>query len=481
MRSASAFPLGSIGLLLLAACSSNAPGGAGSSGGVTSAGHGGSSATGGAATATGGVFASGGTTASGGQSAGAGAMTAPGGRSAVGGTASGGVTQSGGEHSEGGGGRAASSGGTGGRGNTGGASNAGAASNGGAANAGAGAANGGAANGGAVSSGGGVSAGGVGGGTSVAGPCDIYGAASTPCVAAHSIVRALYGAYAGKLYQVKRSSDGTTKDISVLAPGGFANAAEQDSFCDKTTCTVSLIYDQSPKANHLTTAPAGGAVKTPDKGVNASKLKLTVGGHSVYGAYFEGGMGYRNNKTSGIATGDQPQSMYMVTSGKHYNGGCCFDYGNAETTNNDDGNGTMEAIYFGNCTGWGRGSGSGPWVMADLENGLFGSQTFSAIPSNVSLSSEYVTAVVKGKPGGFALKGADAQAGTLKTLYEGARPTTNGYNPMKKQGAIILGIGGDNSNSGVGTFFEGCMTSGYSDDGTDAAIQANIVGAGYGH
>lgn len=34
--------------------------------------------------------------------------------------------------------------------------------------------------------------------------------------------------------------------------------------------------------------------------------------------------------------------------------------------------------------------------------------------------------------------------GTLKTLYDGVRP--NHYSPMKKQGAIILGIGGDNSD-----------------------------------
>ena len=26
----------------------------------------------------------------------------------------------------------------------------------------------------------------------------------------------------------------------------------------------------------------------------------------------------------------------MVTSGRHYNDGCCFDYGNAEVDNNDD-------------------------------------------------------------------------------------------------------------------------------------------------
>ena len=51
---------------------------------------------------------------------------------------------------------------------------------------------------------------------------------------------------------------------------------------------------------------------------------------------------------------------------------------------------------------------------------------------------------------------------------------------MKKQGAIILGIGGDNSNGADGTFYEGVMTSGYPSDATENAVQANIVAAGYG-
>ena len=50
---------------------------------------------------------------------------------------------------------------------------------------------------------------------------------------------------------------------------------------------------------------------------------------------------------------------------------------------------------------------------------------------------------------------------------------------MKKEGAIILGIGGDNSISGRGTFYEGVMTSGYPSDATENAVQANIAAAGY--
>ena len=51
---------------------------------------------------------------------------------------------------------------------------------------------------------------------------------------------------------------------------------------------------------------------------------------------------------------------------------------------------------------------------------------------------------------------------------------------MKKEGAIVLGTGGDNSFMGVGDFFEGAMTAGYASDATDTAVQANIVAAGYG-
>ncbi len=41
--------------------------------------------------------------------------------------------------------------------------------------------------------------------------------------------------------------------------------------------------------------------------------------------------------------------------------------------------------------------------------------------------------------------------------------------PMHQEGAIILGVGGDNSNSSVGDFFEGVMTQGYPTDAADNA------------
>jgi non-reducing end alpha-L-arabinofuranosidase len=50
---------------------------------------------------------------------------------------------------------------------------------------------------------------------------------------------------------------------------------------------------------------------------------------------------------------------------------------------------------------------------------------------------------------------------------------------MKKEGAIILGTGGDNSNSAQGTFYEGVMTTGYPSDATENSVQADIVSAKY--
>ena len=51
----------------------------------------------------------------------------------------------------------------------------------------------------------GAGTGGAAGGSSGQRPCDIYAAGNTPCIAAHSTVRALFGAFSGALYQVKRA------------------------------------------------------------------------------------------------------------------------------------------------------------------------------------------------------------------------------------------------------------------------------------
>ena len=82
-------------------------------------------------------------------------------------------------------------------------------------------------------------------------PCDIYAAGGTPCVAAHSTIRALFASYNGPLYQVQRASDSSYLDVGLLSAGGYANAAPQVSFCAGTTCTITKIYDQTSNHNDL--------------------------------------------------------------------------------------------------------------------------------------------------------------------------------------------------------------------------------------
>ena len=309
-------------------------------------------------------------------------------------------------------------------------------------------------------------------------PCDIYAAGGTPCVAAYSTVRALYRTYRGPLYQVTRASDGKTADIGVLETGGYADAAAQNSFCAGTVCTITRIYDQSPDHNDLGVGPIGGN-GGPDAAAIANALPVTVGGHQVYGVSVQAGVGYRNDVTRGVPVGSQPQGAYMVTSGTHVDALCCFDFGNAETSGTDNGNGHMDAINFGTECWFTPCTGSGPWDQADMENGLFAGGNGSD-PGNRGNSSTFVTAMLKNNgTTTYAIKDANAQSGSLTTEYNGPLPDIGGYTPMHQEGAVILGTGGDNSNESDGSFFEGVITAGYPSDAADAAVQANIVAVGY--
>lgn len=331
--------------------------------------------------------------------------------------------------------------------------------------------------------------GGMGTGGSTAGstgsrPCDIYASASNTCVAAHSTIRALFASYSGNLYQVRRASDSKTQDIGVDAPGGLADAAAQDTFCAGTSCVITKIYDQSGKGNFLEYQSADSSVGGKDQPANAANESLNVGGRKVYSLYMKPANAYwRDGSKTGIPTGSAPQGIYMVTSGKHYNSGCCFDYGNGPTSRKMSGGATMDALYFGNSTTWGSGNGSGPWVMADLEGGIYSQGGGGKNEKVLSLPHTYVTAVEKNNgTSEFTLRGGDATTGNLATFYKGSLPP--GYSPMKKQGAIVLGSGGDccysNTNASQGTFYEGAIVAGYPSDATDDAIQANVISAGYG-
>ncbi|HEV2345399.1 MAG TPA: arabinofuranosidase catalytic domain-containing protein [Actinocrinis sp.] len=313
-------------------------------------------------------------------------------------------------------------------------------------------------------------------------PCDIYAAGGTPCETAHSTTRALFAAYNGPLYQVQRSSDGGYQNIGLMTAGGVVNAAQQDSFCTGTTCTITKIYDQTANHNDMPIS-WGGYWKGPgpngaDIGANATALPLMVGGQKAYGIKGGGGVGYRVDNAKGVPIGSQPEGVYMVTSSNFVSQYCCFDYGSGENSHTDTGNATMNAIEWGTACWFGGCSGSGPWVEADLENGMYSSNTGPNQSSYQGVRFPFVTAMEKNNgTSNFTIKYADATSGGLTTGFSG--PLPNGYSPMKVDSSILLGTGGDNSANGNGEFFEGAVTAGYPSDATENAVQANLAAAGY--
>ena len=336
------------------------------------------------------------------------------------------------------------------------------------------------------------------------GPCDIYVSSGTPCVAAYSTVRLLSSKYSGPLYQIRvggssSGTGGTLHDIGSIAGGAFADGPAQDTFCGSSACTISKLYDQSSKGNDLAVAGAGcsaGGVPTPDTESNAKGRSLTLSGHKVYalymasdstfGSHTAGGThydGYRNNKTSGMPLGTAAQSEYEVVDGKRANAGCCWDFGSAQLDNcSTGGTGAMNTISFGQKFVWGTGAGNGPWFMGDFEGGVWAGGlgvSTTPNPNNPSVTWDYAFGLVKTDTANstpqYAIRVGDAQSGALTTAYDGKAPAA-----WNLQGGIVLGIGGDNSNTSYGTFFEGAITAGRPSDATDLAVLQNAQAAGYG-
>ena len=304
------------------------------------------------------------------------------------------------------------------------------------------------------------------------------------------MTRALFAAYNGNLFQVRRASDAKTQDIGVASMGGQVDLTTLNTFCTGTTCAVSKLYDQAGNGNDMSQATAANqpAVQFWTTLDGTTKLPMAVSTNRQW---------LRNRlQTKKIPTGSKPQTEYMVVHAAFAGAiagtnGCCYDYGNMETQITDDGPGTMSALYFGSATDWTRGAGSGPWGMMDLENGLFaggagiknlnqGSASVNAQNPSIKFSGNNI-AVIFGKTDGtanFTLKYGNAATGALSTAWSGGLPTQPNptpYIPLQQQGGLSLGEGGDGSNMGTGAFSEGVVIAAQTTDATDNAIQTNLT------
>jgi hypothetical protein len=302
------------------------------------------------------------------------------------------------------------------------------------------------------------------------------------------MARVLSKAYAGPLYQVRKGggarntgSGGSTQDIGTK--DGFADSAAQDAFCGTDTCTVSKLYDQSGKGNDLTVSKKGcytGTAGEDDYESSAKQKSLMVSGHKVYALYMNAHEGYRNNTSTAMPANGAAQGIYELVDGTHWGGFCCWDFGTASKDNcYTGGTGSMNAVFFGQYIAWGKGAGNAPWFMADFEAGIWagGSGASGVVnQNNPSMGVNYAFGILKTSATNYAIRVGNGQSGSLTTAYDGNLP----FSTWKVAGGIILGTGGDNSNWGYGTFFEGVITSGRPSDATDALVLANVQAAKYG-
>jgi hypothetical protein len=378
----------------------------------------------------------------------------------------------------------------------------------------------------------------------VEGPCDIYGAAGQPCVAAYSTVRRLLSTYTGPLYQIRVGSSqfnigglvvtnpnvnadqagnsqtapqpGELVDIPQTADG-FADPTVQRERCPLgTTCTVSLLYDQSGRGNHMPVAkggqrPGGPFAPLDDfETVMDERAALTVGGHPVYSLFMQTRQGYRLAAPgNGVPVDQEAQGIYMLADGTRAgNNACCWDFGNV--TPDPTQFREMNTLFFGEGY-WGDGNGPAPWFGADFEAGVWmggsaeGEPGWGQLygegdprnnngiarppnPNNPSMAGvEFALGFLKTDDDAdntYVLRMANASTATeIQTAHRGPYPKLsfpNGAHGAENQGAVVLGVGGDNSNNSLGTFYEGAVVAGFPDDATELAVMQNIQAARYG-
>jgi hypothetical protein len=268
---------------------------------------------------------------------------------------------------------------------------------------------------------------------------------------------------------------------------------------------VAQLYDQSGRNNHLPVAKGGrsdggGFAALDDfETVMDSRAAITVGGRSVYSLFMQARQGYRIARAgAGMPLRQEAQGIYWLVDGTRAGRPCCWDFGNV--TPDPKSYAEMNTLFFGEAF-WGRGNGSYPWFGADFEAGVWmgGSRAgdpgwgeLSASmaqrppnPNNPSMSGvKHALGFLKTDSNAdntYALRMANiATATTVQTAYRGAYPKLSyaGHGTDNK-GAIVLGVGGDNSNNSFGTFYEGAIVRGFPSDATELAVMQDIQAVGY--
>ncbi len=143
----------------------------------------------------------------------------------------------------------------------------------------------------------------------------------------------------------------------------------------------------------------------------------------------------------------------------------------------------MDSVYFGNCTIWGSGEGKGPWVMADMEDGIVSGKGHQAEPEPRKLALR-----IRHRHGEEQRdhRVRDQRRGCNDSHPEDLLPrrAARREKPHEKAGRRRArerrGLLLQQQQRERGDLYEGAIVAGYPSDATDNAIHANIVEAGYG-
>lgn len=289
-------------------------------------------------------------------------------------------------------------------------------------------------------------------------PGDALTAAGTPSVAAHSMIRKLFAAYNGNLFQVRRTSDNAIQDIGVAADG-FADVASLNTFLGVSSGAVVQIYDQTGNNNILPQAT--------NANQGALTLRYTQLARQVPVVTIASGQFYRNRaSTTSIPTGSGPITVYMVVSnsGGVVNPVSIGTYGNMEATVANTGTGHMFALICG--------SSGQPHPGIDFENGTF--EPTNPDGSTYNENSDFTVVLGKTQNNAQAvIKAGPASSSTVITAYNGT-VAGMGLSAFHMEGGISLGEGGDGTPAPI-EWAEGIIAAGFSSDATDQNIQSNLA------
>ena len=248
-------------------------------------------------------------------------------------------------------------------------------------------------------------------------------------------------------------------------------------------------------------APGGGAVATADNPATppTSRRRSTATRST---ASYQVGHGLsrrlhrlRRRDPQGDRDRRPAETEYMVTSQNNLIDGCCFDYGNAETDSHDDGNGTMEAVYFGGGVVWGTGSpgghNNGPWVDGGSRERPLRRMGKQSGPEHRDQHAAQVQ--LRHGRGRRRCGLAERGKGALRALWRrrdhrhSDRPSTTGSGPPRRATSRCTSRGRSSSGSAATT------ATATGENGSKASwpaaprrlatlnsVQANIVAAEYG-